>query len=270
MDTTPRVMVDGEILPAGVPAAIPLDDGLVRGDGVFEGLRCYDRRLRTPDAHLQRLARSAGEIDLPVDLARLAADLMAFCEAVSSPSCGVRVMLTRGGRRIIREEALPVLPASWALVPQPHRPTPLLAHSKTLSYAANMQAARRARDAGGDEALLVDADSERVLEGPTSSFLWLEGERVVAPPVELGILDSITRRLVAEVTPLTVRPATLAELADANGGMLVSTVLESQAVHRVAGVAEWDPDSRRLNEVRRGLADLVRARTADPVPAPRA
>ncbi|HWH15882.1 MAG TPA: aminotransferase class IV [Miltoncostaeaceae bacterium] len=266
MDATPpRIMVDGEVLPAGTPAAIPLDDGLVRGDGVFEGLRCYDGRLRTPHAHLERLARSAREIDLPVDLEVLAAELGAFCDVVPA-SCGVRVMLTRGGRRIIREEPLPRPAASWELSPQWHRPTPLLSHSKTLSYAANMQANRRARAAGADEALFVEADTDRVLEGPTSSFVWLEGEQLVAPPLELGILDSITRRLVAEVTPLAVRPATLAELADADGGMLVSTVLESQPVHAVTGVARWDPEGRRLSEIRAALGELVRARTADPAP----
>jgi len=264
--THARIMVDGELVPAGESAQIPLDDGLVRGDGVFEGLRCYDGRLRTPDAHLERLARSAREIDLPVDLERLAAELGAFCEVVP-PSCGVRVMLTRGGRRIIREEPLPARADSWELSPQWHRPTPLLSHSKTLSYAANMQANRRARAAGADEALLVEEGSDRVLEGPTSSFVWLEGERLVAPPLELGILDSITRRLVAEVTPLAVRPATLAELADAEGGMLISTVLESQPVHAVSGVTRWDPAGRRLTEIRAALGELARSRTADPAPA---
>ncbi len=263
---TPPVMVDGRLVPPGSAPEIPLDDGLVRGDGVFEGLRAYGGRLRTPDDHLRRLHRSAREIDLACDLAVLASELIAFCDALTEPDCGVRVMLTRGGRRIIRQEPLPNPDRPWALSPQPHRPTPLLSHSKTLSYAANMQANRRAKAAGADEALFVDADSDRVLEGPTSSFVWLEGEELVAPPLELGILDSITRRLVAEVTPLAVRGRTTRDLAGADGAMLVSTVLESQPVHTLQGVASWDPAGRRLTEIRAALAELVRDRVGDPTP----
>ena len=56
-----------------------------------------------------------------------------------------------------------------------------------------------------------------------------------APPLSTGILDSITRRLVSEVTELHVRARTLDDLQDATGGMLVSTVMELQPVHGVMG-----------------------------------
>ncbi|MCB0881403.1 MAG: aminotransferase class IV [Thermoleophilia bacterium] len=261
---TTAVMIDGRFVAPGQEARVVLDDGLVRGDGVFEGLRAYGGRLRTPGLHLDRMARSCAEIDLAFDRAAVAAALAAFIRGLSSPDCGVRVMLTRGGQCVVREERLPDLPAPWVLSPQRHRPTPLLSHSKTLSYAANMQANRRARAAGADEALFVDAQDDAVLEAPTSSFVWLEGETLVAPPLERGILDSITRRLMAEVTELAVRDRPLAALSDADGGMLVSTVLESQPVAEVQGVARWDASGRRLDELRRGLADLTRARLGAP------
>lgn len=262
MSTGPprAVMIDGVFVAPGEEARVVLDDGLVRGDGVFEGLRAHGGRLRTPGLHLDRMARSCGEIDLAFDRAAVAAALDAFVAGVSRPDCGVRVMLTRGGQCVVREEALFDLPASWVLSPQRHRPTPLLSHSKTLSYAANMQANRRAKAAGANEALFVDADDDGVLEAPTSSFVWLEGETLVAPPLQRGILDSITRRLVGEVTELAVRDRPLAALADADGGMLLSTVLESQPVGEVQGVARWDAAGRRLEELRAALGELTRAR----------
>ena len=264
-EPAPRaIMIDGEPVAPGHDAMVALDDGLVRGDGVFEGMRAYDRRVRTPDLHLDRMERSCAAIDLPFDRTRVASDLSAFLEHTSVPDCSVRAMLTRGGHLILREEPLFDLPASWALSPQRHRPTPLLAHSKTLSYAAYMQANRAAKAAGANEALFVDADDDAVLEAPTSSFLWLEGDTLVAPPLERGILDSITRRLVAEVTPLEVRDRTLAQMADADAGMLVSTVLESQPIHEIQGVVAWEPGHRRRDEIRAALAELSRARTADP------
>ena len=47
----PALMIDG-VLVAASEASVPLDDGLVRGDGVFEGMRLYGRRPRTPEAHM--------------------------------------------------------------------------------------------------------------------------------------------------------------------------------------------------------------------------
>ena len=55
----PSLMIDGRLVPAGDVPRVALDDGLVRGDGVFEGIRLYDRRPRTPGWHLDRLAASA-------------------------------------------------------------------------------------------------------------------------------------------------------------------------------------------------------------------
>jgi len=258
--TAPRIMIDGALCAPDTPARPLLDDGLVRGDGVFEGLRAYARRPRTPDAHLDRLATSAAGIDLPIDRDRIARELDALCAAAGAPDCAVRIMLTRGGQRIIREEPLPELPGSWLLSAQAHRITPLLIGSKTLSYAANMQANRRAKAAGADEALLYDPDTTAILEAPTSSFLWLEGDKVCAPPLSTGILDSITRRLVAEVTDLHVHARRLDDLQDAEGGMLVSTVMELQPVHGVQGIVEWHGVPARLAELTRALAEVSAAR----------
>src|SRR3974390_1721092 len=99
--TAPRIMIDGKLCAPGVPARPLLDDGLVRGDGVFEGLRAYGRRPRTPEAHLDRLAGSADGLALPMDRALIARELDALCAAASRPDCAVRIMLTRGGQRIL-------------------------------------------------------------------------------------------------------------------------------------------------------------------------
>jgi len=153
-------------------------------------------------------------------------------------------------------------PDGWSVLPVPHRITPLLVASKTLSYAANMQAARLAAEAGADTALLVDADTDAVLECPVASFVWIEGEDLVAPPLETGILDSITRRLIAEVAPLHVRARTLDDLAQADGALVISTVLESRIVREVKGIAQYDVHGRRITEIADGLRELCM--TGDP------
>ena len=50
-------------------ATIPVtDQGLIRGDGVFEVIRLYAGRPYALDAHLERLERSAAGLRLPLDV----------------------------------------------------------------------------------------------------------------------------------------------------------------------------------------------------------
>ncbi len=241
------LMIDGQLIAPGDEAWLSLDDGLVRGDGVFEGLRLYGRRPRTPEAHLERLAKSAATVGLEADLDELRAELADFCQSTASEDCGVRLMVTRGGQRIWREEPLPVPPATGlTLRPTPHRVTPLLIGAKTLSYAANMQAMRLAKAAGCNDALLVRADDDVVLEGPTTSFAWIERGVLMFPPLDVGILDSLTRRIAVEALETGERTATLGELASAEGAFLLSTLLEAAPVAEIAGVARYDVTSERV------------------------
>ena len=78
-----------------------------------------------------------------------------------------------------------------------YSPTRVLDGLKTLSYAGNMLAGRLARERGFDEALFVTPHG-RVLEGPTWSFFWVSGGRLLTPPLEDRILASITRAYVIE------------------------------------------------------------------------
>jgi branched-subunit amino acid aminotransferase/4-amino-4-deoxychorismate lyase len=251
------LMIDGRLVPPGDAARVAVDDGLVRGDGIFEGIRLYDRRPRTPAEHLDRLALSAANVDLEIDRPQLEAELAEFCAATRRPDCGVRLMITRGGQRVWREENLPPESDGLRLLPVPHRVTPLLIGAKTLSYAANMQAQRRAKAAGCHEALLVRADDDAVLEGPTSSFGWLEGDTLVFPPLAVGVLDSITRRLAGRALPVRERQATVGELAAADGAILMSTVMEAQPVAEVHGVATFDPASPRVRDAIAAIREAI-------------
>ena len=261
--TQTALMIDGALVPAGEVARVALDDGLVRGDGVFEGMRLYDRRPRTPGRHLDRLARSAGAVGLAIDRGLLEAELERFCGATAAPDCAVRLIVTRGGQRVWREEAIPPPPPDGVrLLPVAHRVTPLLVGAKTLSYAANMEAGRRARAAGCHDALLVDADSGVVLEGPTWSFCWLDGGALVFPPLDLGLLDSITRRLACEAMPARERRAGLGELAGADGALTLSTVMEARPVAEVQGVARYDPASKPVLAAAAAIREVIAAAVA--------
>ena len=228
---TSLASLDGEIMPAA-EAMIPVtDEGLIRGDGAFEVIRVYDGQPYAFDAHLARLSRSAENLRLPVDLESVRADTFRLlAEAGTGPDhqC-LRIMITRGGRRILLTEPMVTLVERARVMTITYSPTRILDGIKSLSYAANMLAGRLAREQGYDEALLVTPHG-RVLEGPTSSIFYVRDGRLLTPPLGEHILASITRALVIEVTGAEERACTLEELYEANEVFFASTVREVQTV----------------------------------------
>ena len=137
-------------------ASIPVsDDGLLRGDGVFEVVRLYDGAPFVLEHHLERLASSARNLRLELDLGTLARDIHALLAAAGPGDGLLRVVATRGGRRIVLIEPLPALPAAISLGAVTYAPVRVLDGIKSLSYAGNMLATRLARERGFDEALLL-------------------------------------------------------------------------------------------------------------------
>jgi len=218
---------------ATVPAT---DDGLLRGDGVFEVVRVYDGHPFALEEHLQRLERSALNLRLPIDVEAVRSDahrLLAHAGAGHDHEA-LRIVLTRGGRRLLLTEPVGEVPEQVRLGSITYSPTRVLDGVKSLSYAANMLASRLARERGFDEALLVTPHG-RVLEAPTSSIFWVKDGTVLTPPLDEHILASITRRLVIEASDAREQPCTLDELSKADEAFLASTIREVQPVAEIDG-----------------------------------
>jgi branched-subunit amino acid aminotransferase/4-amino-4-deoxychorismate lyase len=108
---------------------------------------------------------------------------------------------------------------------------------KTISYAPNQASSRLARQSGYDDALLL-SDSGTILEGPTFSFAWVVDGIVETAGLDLGILDSITRRLMVADSPLLGIEVVegrfdLSRLDVASEAMAISTVKQVSPVARV-------------------------------------
>lgn len=233
MTTAPGCLasVDGDLMPAEQATVPATDEGLLRGDGVFEVVRVYDGRPFAFDEHLARMELSAANLRLPVDLEAVRADAYRLlAEAGVGPEHDLlRIVVTRGGHRLLFTEPLPAAPERIRLGTVTYAPTRVLDAIKSLSYAANMLAGRLARERGFDEALLVTPHG-RVLEAPTSSLFWIKDGAVLTPPLEDHILASITRRIVIEVSGATEQPCPLDELLAADEAFLASTTREVQPV----------------------------------------
>lgn len=221
------------------------DSSVLRGDGCFEAVRSYGGRLFRLDEHLDRLERSAAALDLEVPDRRL---LVGWAQTVAgSDDCVVRIVVTRGpavpgeagaGRCIVMSHPLPPPLPTVRLLPvaAPWHPAGReweLAGVKSVSYAANLAASRRARASGFDDALLV-SDDGTVLEGPTFSVGWVKEARVFTPAIDLGILASITRALVLELAEVEEVRANLGVLERADEVFVMSTVKEVTPVVAVA------------------------------------
>src|SRR3954452_23682539 len=93
-------VVDGAIMPADEATIGVTDLGLLRGDGVFEVFTIDDGRPFALDDHLRRMATSAQNLRLEIDLSAVRADIDALLDEAGAVTAVVRFMVTRSGTRI--------------------------------------------------------------------------------------------------------------------------------------------------------------------------
>ena len=276
------VTILGDVLVDGVPreprdASVPVFDMAVsRGFGCFEVLRVYDGVPFRTAAHLERLASGAAALGIRLPAQSL---LSSWIDAVATGAgdARVRVLVTggsdeeipgQGSRVFVYAEALPLHPDTYRLLPVV-APWHSAGHAysltgvKSLSYAPNLAATFEARAAGYDDALLVGIDDE-ILEGPTYAIGWVRDGIVETPGMELGILSSITRHVVAAAAAAVGRSlrevvSPLDVLEGADEAFVMSTVLEVGPVVAVGG-ATLSPGPV-TTELAKAYAELVAAET---------
>jgi branched-chain amino acid aminotransferase len=224
--------LDGSIGPVDETRIPVSDEGLLRGDGGFEVARLYGGRPFAIEDHYARLERTCAGIRLDVDHAALRREVDALLERTGEVDALLRIVVTRGGRRLAIVEPLPSRPDAVRMATITYAPTRVLNGLKTLSYEANMLAGRLAKEQGAEEALLVTPHG-RVLEAPTASFFWVRGGRVLTPPLEDGILASITRDRVLDECEVDEAPCTLDDVRAAEEAFIASSVREVMPVTAV-------------------------------------
>ena len=162
----------------------------------------------------------------------------------------LRLVLTRGGRRLLLTEPLPPSPERPRLGFVTYAPTRVLDGIKSLSYAANMLASRQARARGFDEALMVTPHG-RVLEAPTASIFWVDADGALCtPPLDDHILASITRDRVMRLVDVTERPLASDVLLHATEAFLASTTREVQPLGGVEEHTFGEPGELTLSAAR--------------------
>jgi 4-amino-4-deoxychorismate lyase len=252
-------------VPADEPVVTAFDQGLGRGDGVFESVAVTGAVTPYLDPHLARLAQSAALLDLadpgqPVWRALVDA-VLADWPAEVEGVC--RLFLTRGlgegfpptaiallaavPAETVRQRTEGVSVVSLGLgVPVDFRSSApwLLGGAKTLSYAVNMAALRHAHAVGADDVVLTSLEG-RLLEGPTSTVVWAADGTLHTPPLETGILPGTTvarlfEQAANEGWPTAWTHGTVDDLHAADAVWLLSGVRLAAVVHTLDGVPRSD------------------------------
>ncbi len=257
MATTELASVDGLIGPT-TEAMVPLqDDGLYRGDGAFEVIRLYRGNPFALDDHLDRLQRSAAAIELEFDRAALESEIEALLTEAGEFDGQLRLIVTRGGRRIAAIENIPEHAETVRIATVTYSPSVILNGVKSLSYAANMQATRLAEAQGADEAVLVQPDGT-VLEPPTSTVFWVSPQGGLrTPALDNGVLESITRDRLIKALHVEEGAWPVADLRSATEAFLASTTREIQAVAAIDGSELPEAPGPRTREAHKAFQETL-------------
>ncbi|HKA67218.1 MAG TPA: aminotransferase class IV [Solirubrobacterales bacterium] len=249
--------VDGNVTPTA-EATVPMkDDGLYRGDGAFEVVRLYEGKSFALVDHLDRLGRSAAAIELEFDRAALEREIEALLSEAGDVDGQLRLIVTRGGRRIAATEPIPNHGETLTLATVTYNPTVILNGVKSLSYAANMQATRLAKGRGAEEAVLVRPDGT-VLEPPTSAIFWVSADgELRTPALDDGVLESITRDRLIKALDVAEGSWQVDDLRAAGEAFLASTTREIQAVSAIDGTELAAAPGPRTREAQQAFAETL-------------
>lgn len=244
--------LDGVVLPAAEARIPATDAGLLHGDGASELLRL---RGGTPVAladHLARLERTAAALRLPLDLDAVHADVAELLTAAGTgPEHGLlRIVLTRGGRRLLLTEPAPPAPAALRLASVTCAPPRLLDGIGALGVAQQALASRLARERGFDEALLTTPHG-RALESPAGALFWVAGGQLLTTPLDDHLAGGAMRERVLALSGAQESPIALDQLKRADELLLAGTVWE------VVPVVGLDDAELAVGAVTRDLAARV-------------
>jgi len=287
------VYASGRFVAAHEATVSVFDHGVLYGDGVFEGIRAYNRRVFKLDRHIERLFQSAAAIRLqmPMTQPEVAALVVDTCRRNAIVDGYIRLVVTRGAgdlgidpRSCRRAEVIVIARPVGALyrrapnqgislATSPFRrlaPDALSPEIKSLNYLNNVLAKIDAGDRGADEALFLGADG--LVAEATADNIFIATPRGLATPPTTQGLKGITRETVMDIAAeqgvhVEERSISLVDVWTAREVFLCGTMAEVVPVGIVDGRTIGSGEAGELTKrIMTAYGALVRA-SGTPIPA---
>ncbi len=244
-----------------------LDRGFVFGDGIYEVVPVYGRRLFRFDEHMARLARNLHKVRMPAPLPSrdrwletIRPLVTALAENQGATDQLLYIQVTRGVA--MRDHVMPsgIEPTLFMMCTPMKPPTPEQRHSgvacitardfrwergdiKTTSLLGNVLARQLSADHQAAETILLreGAHGGPWLTEAAASNVWIVHEgALLGPPKSEHLLEGIRFELLRELceevgVAYNLRPISEADLRVADEVLLTSATKEVLAVTRIDG-----------------------------------
>ena len=254
--------LNGEFLPLNQAKVSVMDRGFLFGDGAYESIPVYRRRLFRFDDHMARLERSLGKLEIEADLDAESwlARIRQVVEAHPSDDQLVYLQVTRGVAP--RSHLMPagLEPTVFVTTSERTQPTPAQrvqglacvtardfrwerGDIKSTSLLGNVLARKISADQEADETILLRDDGSGgpwLTEG-ASSNVWIVHEGALLGPapdehVLAGVRIELLRELCEETgIAFNLRPVSEADVRAADEVLLSSASKEVIAVTHLDG-----------------------------------
>ena len=225
-----KIYIDGKFYEKENAKISVFDHGLLYGDGVFEGIRSYNRRVFKLSEHIDRLLESAQSIMLkvPLNKEQLIRVVTQTLKANKLDNAYIRLVVTRGEgdlgldvRKCYKGATIIVIADKIALYPEKlyreglaivtvptvrNLPEALNPQIKSLNYLNNILAKIEATNCGSDEAIMLDSLGY-VAECTGDNIFVVKNGHLYTPPQCMGTLRGITRDSILEIARKNKIPA---------------------------------------------------------------
>ena len=216
------VWLNGNVMPLETAVTSVADHAHLYGDGLFEGIRFYNRRIFRLDEHLRRLYHGIAYLgfEMHIKFDELRAIVLDVCKQTELEEGYIRLNVTRGTglgldpKNIDRIPNVMVMVSSLSLYPpekyeigltcnlSPIRVIPadsLDPRVKCIGrYASNILAKQLANRQGAGDGLLMNHEGY-IAEGTGNNVFFVRDGVIRTPHPSCGILQGITRDAVIEL-----------------------------------------------------------------------
>ncbi|MFH0935428.1 MAG: branched-chain-amino-acid transaminase [Candidatus Omnitrophota bacterium] len=217
-----EIYINGKFYEKSQAKISVFDHGLLYGDGVFEGIRSYNRMVFKLKEHIERLFESAKSIMLEIPLApqEMIKAVIDTLKENKLKDGYIRLIVTRGEgdlgldpRKCRGNATVIIIADKITLYPQAlyreglkiitvptlrNLPEALNPQIKSLNYLNNILAKIEAVYAGFDEAIMLDSLGY-VAECTGDNIFIVKRNHLYTPPQCMGTLRGITRDTVLEI-----------------------------------------------------------------------